>query len=89
MSVNVTGTPGTLTVLSSIQQVNGPSGIVVDNSASTTTGNFPQPVEPLFLATGEQHSRRSMWLSRNGGRRLRDQGDASGSELSNPVPLLG
>ena len=48
MSVNVTGTPGTLTILSSIQEVNGPSGIVVDNNANTTTGNFPQASSLYF-----------------------------------------
>ena len=32
MSINVTGTPATLAILSSIEEVNGPSGIVVDNN---------------------------------------------------------
>jgi hypothetical protein len=52
MSVNVTGTPGTLTILSSIQEVNGPSGIVVDNNANTTTGNFPQASSLYFSRQG-------------------------------------
>jgi hypothetical protein len=34
MSINVTGTPTTLTILSSIEEVNGPSGIIVDNNGT-------------------------------------------------------
>lgn len=35
MSVNVTGTPGTLSIANSIAEVGGPSGIVVDNSSAS------------------------------------------------------
>lgn len=34
MSINVTGTPGTLAILSSIEEVNGPSGIIVDDNGT-------------------------------------------------------
>ena len=37
MAVNVTGTPATLTIANSIAEINGPSGIIVDNDANTTT----------------------------------------------------
>jgi hypothetical protein len=39
MSINATGTPGTLAILSSIEEVGGPSGIIVDNNG-TVTGRF-------------------------------------------------
>jgi hypothetical protein len=34
LSINVTGTPATLAILSSIEEVNGPSGIIVDNNGT-------------------------------------------------------
>jgi hypothetical protein len=37
MAVTITGTPATLSVRSSIAEVSGPSGIIVDNNANTTT----------------------------------------------------
>jgi hypothetical protein len=37
MSVNVTSTPSTLTIANSIAEINGPSGIIVDGFADTTT----------------------------------------------------
>jgi hypothetical protein len=52
MSVNVTGTPTTLAILSSIQEVGGPSGIIVDNNANTTAGNFPQASSLYFSGQG-------------------------------------
>jgi hypothetical protein len=36
MAVNITGIPGTLSINASIAEVNGPSGIIVDNNANTT-----------------------------------------------------
>jgi hypothetical protein len=36
------GNAGNVDHLSSIQELNGPSGIVVGNNANTATGNFPQ-----------------------------------------------
>ncbi len=50
MSVNVTGTPATLAIANSIQEVNGPSGIVVDDVANTTT--FPQSSSVYFSRQG-------------------------------------
>jgi hypothetical protein len=35
MSINVTGTPGTLSIANSIAEIGGPSGIVVDNSSTS------------------------------------------------------
>jgi|SRR5579872_305085 len=46
MSVNVTGAPATLAIANSIAEVGGPSGIVVDNAANTTT--FPQSSSLYF-----------------------------------------
>ncbi len=39
MSINITGIPATLAIGSSIAEVSGPSGIIVDNNANTTTFN--------------------------------------------------
>ena len=50
MSVNVTGTPGTLAIANSIAEINGPSGIIVDNAANTTT--FPQSSSLYFSRQG-------------------------------------
>jgi hypothetical protein len=50
MSVNVTGTPATLTVANSIAEINGPSGIIVDNAANTTS--FPQASSLYFSNQG-------------------------------------
>ncbi len=50
MSVNVTGTPGTLAIANSIAETNGPSGIIVDNDANTTT--FPQSSSLYFSRQG-------------------------------------
>ncbi len=36
MAVNITGTPATLTINTSIAEISGPSGIIVDNNANTT-----------------------------------------------------
>ena len=50
MSINVTGTPGTLTIANSIAEINGPSGIIVDNDANTLT--FPQSSSLYFSSRG-------------------------------------
>jgi hypothetical protein len=50
MSVNVTGTPVILTIANSIAEINGPSGIIVDNDANTTT--FPQASNLYFSNQG-------------------------------------
>jgi hypothetical protein len=50
MSVNITGTPATLAVANSIAEINGPSGIVVDNAANTTL--FPQSSSLYFSRQG-------------------------------------
>jgi hypothetical protein len=50
MSVNVTGTPATLAIANSIAEINGPSGIVVDNAANTTS--FPQSSSLYFSSQG-------------------------------------
>jgi hypothetical protein len=50
MSINVTNTPGTLTIANSIAEINGPSGITVDNDANTTT--FPQASSLYFSNQG-------------------------------------
>ena len=50
MSVNITGTPASLTVASSIAEITGPSGIIVDNNANTTT--FPQASSLYFSNQG-------------------------------------
>ena len=50
MSVNVTGTPATLAIANSIAEINGPSGIIVDNVANTTS--FPQASSLYFSSQG-------------------------------------
>jgi hypothetical protein len=50
MSINVTGTPGTLTIANSIAEINGASGIIVDGDANTTT--FPQASSLYFSSQG-------------------------------------
>jgi hypothetical protein len=50
MSVNVTGIPTTLTIANSIAEIGGPSGIIVDNNANTTT--FPQASSLYFSNQG-------------------------------------
>jgi hypothetical protein len=50
MAVNITSTPGTLTIGSSIAEIMGTSGIVVDNNANTTT--FPQASSLYFSNQG-------------------------------------
>jgi len=50
MSINVTGIPGTLTIANSIAEIGGPSGIIVDNDANTTT--FPQSSSLYFSSQG-------------------------------------
>jgi hypothetical protein len=50
MSVNVTGTPAILAIANSIAEINGPSGIIVDNAANTTT--FPQSSSLYFSRQG-------------------------------------
>jgi hypothetical protein len=50
MSVNVTSTPATLTIANSIAEINGPSGIIVDGFASTTT--YPQASSLYFSNQG-------------------------------------
>jgi hypothetical protein len=53
MSVNITNIPTTLTINNSIAEITGPSGIIVDNAASTTpvTG-FPQASSLYFSNQG-------------------------------------
>jgi hypothetical protein len=50
MAVNVTATPATLTIANSIREINGPSGIIVDNDASTAT--YPQASSLYFSNQG-------------------------------------
>jgi len=50
MAVNVTGTPATLTIANSIAEINGPSGIIIDNDANTTT--YPQASSLYFSNQG-------------------------------------
>src|SRR5580692_170987 len=50
MSINVTGIPSTLAFANSIAEVNGPSGIIVDNDANTMT--FPQASSLYFSNQG-------------------------------------
>ena len=50
MSVNITSTPATLTIGSSIAEITGPSGIIVDNNANTTS--FPQASSLYFSNQG-------------------------------------
>jgi hypothetical protein len=50
MSVNITSTPATLTIGSSIAEIVGTSGIIVDNNANTTS--FPQASSLYFSNQG-------------------------------------
>ena len=50
MSINVTNRPGTLAFANSIAEIGGPSGIIVDNDANTTT--FPQSSSLYFSSQG-------------------------------------
>jgi hypothetical protein len=50
MSINVTCIPGTLTIANSIAEINGPSGMIVDNDANTT--NFPRSLSLYFSSQG-------------------------------------
>jgi hypothetical protein len=50
MSINVTNIPATLAIAHSIAEINGPSGIIVDNVANTTT--FPQASSLYFSSQG-------------------------------------
>jgi hypothetical protein len=50
MSINVTNTPTTLTIANSIPGINGPSAIIVDNDASSTS--FPQSSSLYFSRQG-------------------------------------
>ncbi len=50
MAVNVTGTPATLTIANSVAEINGPSGIIVDNDANTTS--YPQASSLYFSSQG-------------------------------------
>jgi len=50
MSLNVTGTPGTLSLANSITEPGGPSGIIVDNGAATGGSQFPQ-ASSLYFST--------------------------------------
>jgi hypothetical protein len=53
MAVNITGTPGALTINSSIAEIMGPSGIIVDNNANTALlGGFPQASSLYFSNQG-------------------------------------
>jgi hypothetical protein len=54
MSINVTGTPAILTIANSIREINGPSGIIVDGNANTTT--FPQSSSLYFSRQGNSTS---------------------------------
>jgi hypothetical protein len=54
MSINVTGTPGTLSIANSITEIGGPSGIIVDGYAITTT--FPQASSLYFSNQGNSTS---------------------------------
>jgi hypothetical protein len=54
MSVNVTNTPGTLTIANSIAEINGPSGIIVDGFADTTI--YPQGSSLYFSNQGNSAS---------------------------------
>jgi len=50
MSINVTGNPTILSIANSIAEIGGPSGIIVDNDANTTT--FPQASSLYFSNQG-------------------------------------
>jgi hypothetical protein len=54
MSINVTGTPGTLTIANSIAEINGPGGMIVDGDANTIT--FPQASSLYFSNQGNSTS---------------------------------
>ncbi len=54
MSVNVTNTPATLTIANSIAEIGGPSGIIVDGFANTTT--YPQASSLYFSNQGNSTS---------------------------------
>jgi len=54
MSVNVTSTPATLTIAHSIAEIGGPSGIIVDGFADTTT--YPQASSLYFSNQGNSTS---------------------------------
>jgi hypothetical protein len=54
MSINVTGTPTSLAIAHSIAEIGGPSGIIVDNDANTTT--FPQASSLYFSNQGNSTS---------------------------------
>jgi hypothetical protein len=53
MAINVTGTPSSLSIGSSIAEVGGPSGIIVDNNANPNTGSFPQASSLYFSRQGD------------------------------------
>ncbi|MGB7283179.1 MAG: hypothetical protein WBE13_13025 [Candidatus Acidiferrum sp.] len=46
MSINITNIPATLSIANSIAETNGPSGIILDNDANTTT--YPQASSLYF-----------------------------------------
>jgi hypothetical protein len=54
MSINVTGTPSTLSIANSIPEINGPSGIIVDGDANTMT--YPQASSLYFSNQGNSTS---------------------------------
>ena len=54
MSINVTGTPSTLSIANSIPEINGPSGIIVDGDADTMT--YPQASSLYFSNQGNSTS---------------------------------
>jgi hypothetical protein len=54
MSVNVTNTPSSLSILNSIGEIGGPSGIIVDNYGNTTT--YPQASSLYFSNQGNSTS---------------------------------
>ena len=51
MSINVTGTPTNLTIANSIPEISGPSAIIGDNDANTST--FPQSSSIYFSSQGD------------------------------------
>jgi hypothetical protein len=81
MAVNVTGTPATLTMANSIREINGPSGIVVDNDANNdaNTVTYPQASSLYFSNQGNSTCGRPLRCDHRCG--LRRQGDAIRSEL--------
>jgi hypothetical protein len=50
MSINVTGIPATISILSSIAEVGGPSGIIVDNDANTTPVTGAPQASSLYFS---------------------------------------